>query len=95
MNNHNNKQICTRNEKNERMHESDIVSWIKKHRPEVVHKEYKMSKDEFKWEQEIHQAFVENNIDEKSKNLSRFLTNVCDTQKPAIARYRKTRTNPE
>lgn len=59
------------------MHESDIVSWMKKHRVQNNNVEYLMSKNEYKWVQEIDEVFKENNLNEKPQFISKILTPVC------------------
>ena len=74
--NHIEHKVWIKGEKNERMHESDIVSWMKKHRAQNNNVEYLMSKNEYKWVQEIDEVFKENNLNEKPQFISKILTPV-------------------
>ena len=46
------------------MHESDIVNWMKKHKAQNSNIEYLMSKNEYKWAQEIDDIIKGNLADE-------------------------------
>ena len=56
--------VCVKGEKNERLHENDIVNWMKKRRVQHKNLEYIMSKDEYKKIQEIDEVMSQN-IDDK------------------------------
>jgi hypothetical protein len=48
--------VCIREDKNERLHESDMVKWMKTRKVKHYNKQYLMSKDEYKNVHELNEA---------------------------------------
>ena len=89
--NHMEHKVWIKGEKNERMHESDIVAWMKKHKAQNSHAEYLMSKNEYKWAQEIDEVFKENNLIEKPQFISKILSSANANTSIANMKEKNTR----
>ena len=73
------KSVCIKAEKNDRMHYSDIVKWMKGHKAGI--KQYRLSKDEFSSIKEVDDAVHQYQDEQTKLNLELSPTNKMTRKK--------------